>query len=40
LDPSSTEIDADELDEMLLDAVANAGDRFDRLTKAVGVGSF
>lgn len=36
LDPSSTEIDADELDEKLLDALANAGDRFDRLTKAVG----
>lgn len=36
LDPSSTEIDVDELDEKLLDALANAGDRFDRLTKAVG----
>ena len=40
LDPSSTEIDADELDDKLLDAVANAGDRFDRLTKAVGGGGF
>jgi CRP-like cAMP-binding protein len=32
---SGEEVEADELDEKLLDAVAMAGDRFDRLVKAV-----
>ena len=32
---SETEVDADELDEKLMDKLAVAGDRFDRLTKAV-----
>jgi CRP/FNR family transcriptional regulator, cyclic AMP receptor protein len=36
--PSAAYVEADEIDEKVLDTVSIAGDRFDRLVKAVNAG--